>query len=352
MDLFDFQTTLTVAVILTATAVVVFFDYLRRHRRNQQPQPINISKPRPHRLTPTFDAAVLDYAPAKRIAAEPSVKPAAKPASAAPVDSLVGVATPFRPDVTPRIERETVTVKMAPASPPASSGSGETSTSSTSLQTFTLPEFTIDAALWERLIASQPKGRLLESAGPVPQAVTPPPPPARALDTIEAGYKMIQDEHLPSDDQLQGELQGQIQGMIHQATLEKWLETEQSFTGLVVSIGINEGDSTMWHSRGFMQSVGNYIAGLLKAKDYCCRTAYDEFLIVCPGDLGAQAHRRLNHISERLWDYQLRGIGACSILFSWGGVPVQNQPLADAVASATERMRETKRSAKSALTHS
>jgi hypothetical protein len=44
-----------------------------------------------------------------------------------------------------------------------------------------------------------------------------------------------------------------------------------------------------------------------------------------------------------LWDYQLRGIGTCSILFSWGGVEVQEQPLAEAVASAVDRMRQTKR---------
>jgi GGDEF domain-containing protein len=108
----------------------------------------------------------------------------------------------------------------------------------------------------------------------------------------------------------------------------------------------------MWHSQGLMQSVANYISGLLREQDFACRTAYDEFVMVCRGEQGANSQRRLNYVSERLWDYQLRGIGACSILFSWGGVQVQDQPLADAIASATERMRETKRSgnlAKSAL---
>jgi hypothetical protein len=82
---------------------------------------------------------------------------------------------------------------------------------------------------------------------------------------------------------------------------------------------------------------------LLREKDFSCRTAYDEFIVVCCGEHGAQSQRRLNHISERLWDYQLRGIGTCSILFSWGGVEVQDQPLAEAVASAVDRMRQTKR---------
>ena len=56
-----------------------------------------------------------------------------------------------------------------------------------------------------------------------------------------------------------------------------------------------------------------------------------------------QPQRIKNHISERLWDYQLRGIGASSILFSWGGVQVKDQPLSEAVASAVDRMRQTKR---------
>jgi GGDEF domain-containing protein len=136
--------------------------------------------------------------------------------------------------------------------------------------------------------------------------------------------------------------------MIQQPALDEMLKTEEPFTGLVVSIGINDSDSSMWHSQGLMQSVGNYIASLLREKDISCRTAYDEFVMVCRGEEGAHSQRRLNHISERLWDYQLRGIGTCSILFSWGGVQVQGQPLAEALASATERMRETKRSGKSA----
>lgn len=345
MDLFDFQTTLTVAVILTATAAVVFFDYLRRRRRTQQPQPIKAAKlVRPQRVTPIFDAPALDYLPAKKVVAE---RP--KP----PADSLVAVATPSRPPVEPRIERDTVTIEMAPPSPSAPSGQAGTpaqaetsSPARVALHDFKLPPVTIDAALWERLISSQPKHNLLSSAEADPEPAGKTPPPPRFSNTIEANYKMIQENHAPV-----APAENQPGGMIQQSTLEKWLETEKTFTGLVVSISINDCDSSMGHSRGLMQSVGNYIAGLLRAKDYYCRTGYDEFLIVCPGELGAQSQRRLNHISERLWDYQLRGMGACSILFSWGGVQVENQPLAEAVASATERMRETKRTSKLAVAH-
>jgi hypothetical protein len=371
MDLFDLQTTLTVVVILTATAVVVFFDYLRK-RRSQQPQRITISQTaRPHRAARIFEPAPVDFSVARKLAAERPLEPLvaiaalppqpaqlrAEPPSEAVVASnaapsepssepLVPVATSARPHVEPRIELETVTVEMAPPSPSAPSGPAETQ-SAVSLQTFSLaanlPPITIDAALWERLISSQPKSNLLSAAGGESQPIHQTPArqtssPQRLANTIEANYQMIHEDGPDST------AEPQPRGMIQQPALERWLEKEQRFSGLVVSIGINDSDSSMWHSQGLMQSVGNYIAGLLRAKDYYCRTSYDEFLIVCPGELGAQSQRRLNHISERLWDYQLRGIGATSILFSWGGVQIEDQPLAEAVASATERMRETKRS--------
>ncbi|MGA2882171.1 MAG: hypothetical protein ABSG13_24735 [Bryobacteraceae bacterium] len=313
MDFTDLQMTLTVVLVLTAAAVAVFVDQRRKQRPQQQPQRVkshshSVARPRPIRL---FDTALLEYAPAKKLAAE------------RPLEPLVGTTTPSRPPVQMRV-RETVTVQMAPPSPPAPSSSTEFQHPGV-----TLPPFTIDALLWERLISSQPKQHLLE-------------PTEGRPDTIEASCHLIRDDHADTAPSRQP------RGMIQQPALDEMLKTEEPFTGLVVSIGINDSDSSMWHSQGLMQSVGNYIASLLREKDISCRTAYDEFVMVCRGEEGAHSQRRLNHISERLWDYQLRGIGTCSILFSWGGVQVQGQPLAEALASATERMRETKRSGKSA----
>jgi hypothetical protein len=327
MEFTDLQMTLTVVVVLTAAAALVWFDYLRKQRQPQQLQRIKLVKTPPlppQRSKKIFDASPLDYAPAKKLAAERSVEP------------LVGIATASRPPVQPR-ERETLTVEMAPPSPPAPSSSTEgqpppANHAGLNTQPFTLPPFTIDAVLWERLISSQPKRNLLPSAEVEPEPIDKTP-------NLHAPTQ--QDTDKP-------------RGMIQQPVLEQMLESEAPFTGLVVSIGINDSDSSMWHSSGLMQSVGNYIASLLRENEFSCRTAYDEFVMVCGGEQGAQSQRRLNHISERLWDFQLRGIGACSILFSWGGVQVQDRLLAEAVASATERMRQTKRSgpsAKSAQAH-
>jgi hypothetical protein len=136
---------------------------------------------------------------------------------------------------------------------------------------------------------------------------------------------------------------GLPEGMIDEGTLQEAIQRSTSFTGTAVSIGINDADGSMWHSTGLVRSVANHIAGLLGEHEFACRTAYDEFLIVCPEGQGAGLPSRLQQISERLWDYQLNGSRARSILFNWGGVQIQNQPLADAITSATDRMRQTKR---------
>lgn len=348
MDPTDLRMTLAVAVVLTAAALIAFIDY-RRKRQQQQLQRIKTSNAASSRRpSKTSNTAPIEYAPAKKVIFERLSEP------------LVATATASRPQVEPRIERETVTVAIAPSSAAAPACSTENQ-----FPEIALPAFTIDAALWERLISSQPKQALLSTT------------PTRELNpatTIEATRYMIQEDgrqiapagqphglvHQPhgTSQQPHGTSQQphgtQPHGIIQQPAFEELVSRREPFTGLVISIGINDSDSSMWHSKGLMQSVGSYIATLLKDKDFCCRTGYDEFVMVCPGEQGAQSQHRLNHISERLWDYQLRGIGACSILFSWGGVQVHNQPLDEAMAAATDRMRQTKRgghSAESAIAH-
>lgn len=259
MDFTNFQMTLTAALILTGAAIAVFYDH-RRKQRQEQLLRVQVSSESLRRTQKVSQQAV--------VATATHTRPPSK----------------FHPD------REKVTVKITnpiTASPWHSN----------------LPEFTIDAALWERLIATQPKQPLLN--------------PAPVTSVAHATQQ-------PS-------------------ALEDLLENREAFTGLVVSIGVNDADSSLWHNQRLMQSISSFIGTLLNEKDYYCRIAFDEFVMVCPGDPGSVSQRRLNHISERLWDYQLRGVGASSILFSWGGVQVQNEPLAEAVAAATDRMRQTKR---------
>lgn len=318
MEFTDLHTILTVMVVLTAAAVMVFLDCRKKQRR--QPERVKTSDAAGSRRSfALFDAAPLEYASAKKLAAARPLEPlvATPTLSKAPTVSKPPAAQPQA------VERETVTVQM-------------NSRSEISLPAFTLPAFTIDAALWERLVAGMPRNGLLTSGEAESSAERAVERPAFdvAPGALDATYHVMHSEPPPA---------AWPTGMIQPPAFQRLMEDGAPFSGLAVSIGVNESDSSMWHSVGLMQSVGSYIAGLLREKDFACRTDYDEFIVVCCGEHGAQSQRRLNQISERLWDYQLRGIGTSSILFSWGGVEVQDQPLAEAVASAVDRMRQTKR---------
>jgi hypothetical protein len=128
-------------------------------------------------------------------------------------------------------------------------------------------------------------------------------------------------------------------GMCDRAALQPLFEADLPFAGLVVLVGIAKSRAPRVE-----HPAQPFIEELLGPADFACRNDDDEFLIVCPGLRGAEAQRRLNEISERLWNFQLRGQGSFSVLFSWGGIGVENQPLSEAIASATERMQQTKRS--------
>jgi len=128
-------------------------------------------------------------------------------------------------------------------------------------------------------------------------------------------------------------------GMCDRAALQPLLDKDSPFTGLVVLVGIaNSRSPRVEHP------AQPFIEELLGPADCACRNGDDEFLIVCPGLHGENAQRRLNEISERLWNFQLRGQGSFSVLFSWGGIGAEKESFAEAIASATGRMRQTKRS--------
>ncbi len=345
MEFTDPQTILTVLVVLTAAALAVFLDVRRKQRRREPERVKTGDTERQRRPLMLFDAAPFEHVTARKLAAE------------RPLEPLVSTPTVSKPPATPHaIARETVTIQMtAPAShaPGSQTTGGQMNPDQNNVPddcaapcqavTVSLPAFTIDAALWERLVASMPKSNLLtsgdEASSPEPERPKPAPPIDVAPGAVDASYQVIRSEPQTA----------WPAGMIQQPAFQRLLDGAEPFSGLVVSIGVNESDSSMWHRQGLMQSVGGYIVGLLREKDFSCRTAYDEFIVVCCGEEGAQSQRRLNHISERLWDYQLRGMATCSILFSWGGVQVQDEPLAEAVASATERMRQTKRGSSTGL---
>jgi hypothetical protein len=186
------------------------------------------------------------------------------------------------------------------------------------------------------------------AATPEPTPITP-SPASQTAPTIDAFlWQHLGDgflwKHLSKDElqpvQLTPPAPASIPtGMCDQAALQPFLDTDFPFAGLVVLVGIaNSRTPTREHP------AQPFIEGLLCPADFACRYGKEEFLIICPELRGAEAQRRLNEISERLWNFQLRGQGSFSVLFSWGGIGVENEPLSEAIASATERMQQTKRS--------
>ncbi len=85
-------------------------------------------------------------------------------------------------------------------------------------------------------------------------------------------------------------------GMCDRGVLEPLLQRDFAFTGLVVLVGITS--SRLPRQEHPAQP---FIEELLDPSDFACRNSDDEFLIVCPGLRDAEAQRRLNGISERLW---------------------------------------------------
>lgn len=125
--------------------------------------------------------------------------------------------------------------------------------------------------------------------------------------------------------------------------LNKLVQSHQPVSGLVVSIGVNashKSDGTL------PESVSELVQSLIGPNDFAAQSGEDEFLLIYPREQGASAQRRLSHIAQQLWDFQLRSLGSFQILFSWGGVEVHSESIDEAIASASERMQETKRGRK------
>jgi len=135
-------------------------------------------------------------------------------------------------------------------------------------------------------------------------------------------------------------------GLHDHVALERALSTGKPFTGLAISVGVNDAEGRASRNGDLMQSIAYFIRGLLEETEFACRANEDEFLILCPGLEGGAAQSRLNRVAEQLWDYQLRGVSTWSILFSWGGADVHLKRLSEVITMATEQMCQTRRGRK------
>jgi hypothetical protein len=126
-------------------------------------------------------------------------------------------------------------------------------------------------------------------------------------------------------------------------TLSNLVQSREPISGLVVSIGVN---ASCKSAGELTAAVAKLVGSLIGPNDLAAQSAEDEFLLIYPQEHGASAQRRLTQIARDLWDFQLRSLGSFQILFSWGGVEVRSESIEDAIASARERMQESKRGRK------
>jgi GGDEF domain-containing protein len=161
----------------------------------------------------------------------------------------------------------------------------------------------------------------------------------------EAGLGIIIDvTPIPANEQLVPA------GMFNQWPLEVLFHLTKPFTGLVVLIDLVKTRRRSSHDEGLLQLITACVASQLGENEFGCRTTDDEFVMICPGQQGTAAQRRLSQISESLWEFQQRH--GTSLLFSWGGAGAVEKPLSEAMVAAVNRMNQINRNRKANSTES
>ncbi len=180
--------------------------------------------------------------------------------------------------------------------------------------------------------------------------VEPEPAPAVRSNVVEmpAGAAPRAQEGAPRE---AGELV--VPGGYHEPqALARLLEEEAPFRGLAMVVSLvdyvrllaDQGKPAM---EQLMGSVSRLVVSMTREQDFACRIGEDEFVLLFVKESGAGAKGRIQAVSERLWDFQLRSLGAVSVILSWGAAEAEGEPLAHAVERAREQMIETRRSRRS-----
>ncbi len=117
------------------------------------------------------------------------------------------------------------------------------------------------------------------------------------------------------------------------------LSSQAAFRGTVVALSVTGADES-----GTLKEIEDFLRSLLTPADFACRSGKDEFLLILPGETGAASQRRLQYISQRLWDYQIRSVARQPVMFSWGAADMSAVQLREVVSAARDRMWQTRRS--------
>ena len=140
-----------------------------------------------------------------------------------------------------------------------------------------------------------------------------------------------------------------VPGGYHEApALARLLEEDAPFNGLAIVISVLDyvrlmADQGKPAAEQLMGAISRLVMSLAREQDFACRIAEDEFVLLFARETGAAAKRRIQLVSERLWDFQLRSLGSVSVIFSWGAAESTKDAVVHAVEYAREQMLESRR---------
>jgi hypothetical protein len=191
-------------------------------------------------------------------------------------------------------------------------------------------------------MASNPRPRRVPQ--PQPEVEAPPERDGVAQPEVVAGPVAVGKPVLSARAEPNPPALSDVPAGFHEGfVLSQLVQNRQPVSGLVVSIGVN----TPRNADGSMpDAVKRLIQSLIGPEDFACQSSEEEFLLIYPSESGASAQRRLSYVAQQLWDFQLRSLGTFQILFSWGGLEVRSESIDEAIASANERMQQTRRGRK------
>jgi hypothetical protein len=135
-------------------------------------------------------------------------------------------------------------------------------------------------------------------------------------------------------------------GHFDAAALDDLVARHGIFCGLVVVVSVimhgELAEDHRGHYNRLMNSITRTVRSLGRDQDFTARSAEDEFVLIFPREVGKLAQRRIQQISERLWDFQLRSLGACAVMFAWGAEESTDETLARLLESARAQIQASR----------
>ena len=124
--------------------------------------------------------------------------------------------------------------------------------------------------------------------------------------------------------------------------LQDLLAAKGVFRGLVVFVSVQaNGELAPLECPQFtrlLSSAARTVLALRREHDFSCRSADNEFVLIYPRETGPTAQRLIARLKERLYDLQLRSLGAFSARFLWGAAEsASDVRLADLLRDAREQ---------------